>query len=533
MRIFYSLTTVDPVIISHSITADNAHEVTDFIPGNTILGMLASKLYSSMTANESWLAFHSGLCRFSHCYPVVNNEICLPIPASWHFEKNVSFHADQKLILQKLTDFSNLSAVRKPATQYKQCKGLFINSHGELAAVQKDITTRTAIDRKTGSAHKGENDEGGRLFTYAMISAGQQFGGWIDVDDTAIAEQIKQALTGEHRIGRSRNTEFGRVKVILSENDLNVPANKSVKKHLVVWCVTDCELLDQQGLPCFTPTADSIHAELAGAKLLPENSFIIKSRINFYNQKRQGYDTEHHVIQQGSVLVYELATELNESTIASIQQQGIGINKQQGFGQVILNPQWSNKGFSTEHEQPLSLFTPLALKTKSRAIDTSSALPSGDSRLLQWINQKSSKHQSAAQSEQKVSKILVEIVKGYQNARQFNHIVDDYVIGPSASQWRRIFELIRYGEIDWQQKLFNDTTGICKVKGDNLGWGCQWLVDNHLITFADYLKQLVSDLSNDDMCLLLEKLCRYDFSTLSGLNKFNQVHKKTAPTEIN
>jgi CRISPR-associated protein Csx10 len=59
----------------------------DHIPGSAVLGLLAAQHYQNLSADESWHAFHSGACRFSPCYPVIDDQISLPTPASWHYGK--------------------------------------------------------------------------------------------------------------------------------------------------------------------------------------------------------------------------------------------------------------------------------------------------------------------------------------------------------------------------------------------------------------------------------------------------------------
>ena len=60
MRVFYALTTIDPIIVSQSAATTNNHQGLDYIPGSAMLGLVASRLYPELTGEKSWQLFHSG-----------------------------------------------------------------------------------------------------------------------------------------------------------------------------------------------------------------------------------------------------------------------------------------------------------------------------------------------------------------------------------------------------------------------------------------------------------------------------------------
>ncbi len=88
MRFYYTLKTLEPVIVSKT-TATTNHQGLDHISGSAILGLAASDLYPQLSQQPdlTWSLFHSGEVQFGPCYPLVGNELSLPTPASWHFEK--------------------------------------------------------------------------------------------------------------------------------------------------------------------------------------------------------------------------------------------------------------------------------------------------------------------------------------------------------------------------------------------------------------------------------------------------------------
>ncbi|PID41614.1 MAG: hypothetical protein CSB48_13850 [Proteobacteria bacterium] len=501
MKLHYTLRTLDPVIVSQNNATTNNHECLDYIPGSAILGALASRHYSTMEDNRSWHAFHSGQTRFSPCYPVHNHRLCLPTPASWHFPKGASVIENGRYNKAAISNQAAADFRRDSGVQYKQCRDGYINAQGDAGIVRQSITTKTALDALKGKARESQ------LFSYSCIEAGQQFSGWIDSDDDSVLEELKQSLNGVLRIGRSRNTEFGRVELKL----ITVPAPVAPAKHknrLVLWCLSDCECLSDTGLPTLTPDLHSLVPDAEG-HLIEKNSFIRSSVISRFNQKRQGLDSEQALINKGSVLVYKLTRPLTGAQLNTLAEQGIGINRQQGLGWVSVNPEWAVR--ATLADTPL--FNALPLTEPDGGIRAMTE----DSALTDWVKQRLNLNRDADKQQESASQLLEEIVRAYRNARKYNHIVISNEAGPSSSQWRRIEEKTRNAADKWSEDVFTGEQAICKSEGDELGWGIQWDNGDRLITFAHCAEQLLADQPLATMRLLLEKLGRHDLSTWRGL----------------
>ena len=174
MRLYYTLKTIDPVIISQTTATTNNHQCLDYIPGSAILGALAADRYSSLDSDTSWRSFHSGELRFSPCYPVIEDEIALPIPASWHFGKGKDIFdtGSAFLVRENIANLAAENANRDPITQYKQVRAGYIASTGKHASVKQGVSTKTAIERSSMSAKDSS------LFSYSYIAAAQVFAGW-------------------------------------------------------------------------------------------------------------------------------------------------------------------------------------------------------------------------------------------------------------------------------------------------------------------------------------------------------------------
>ncbi|WP_420299789.1 hypothetical protein [Edwardsiella tarda] len=527
MRIFYTLTTLEPVIISRS-SATTQHQTLDHIPGSALLGAVASKLYPKLSTEEAFTLFHSGECRFSPAYPVVtasdnpqHGEIALPVPASWHTPKG-----DKK----DLTNHAARSFERKETIQYQQIRQGFISSARTLqyaADVRTGLTARTALDSETQRAKEGQ------LFQYAFIHAEQTFAGWVDCAEPALAVLLQQTLHGEFVLGRSRNSEFGKVSLSVYQTQTQAQPAATHGNELVIWCLSDVACLNTFGQPTLTPSAQDLHPELYG-ELDPTRTFIRSRRVRRFNRSRGGLNSEQLLIAAGSVLTYQLQESPSAQALHALTDQGCGFAREQGLGWVMINPAWATQ--ATPGTGVSELFTPFAVTLpQPAAIHETLAHHATSSPLLAWVQSKQAKQTRNAERKIRCLAMHYQIADAYQSLRRYHRTPPAYQAGPSSSQWRRLADLARSshtdqvhhgGILDWQRAAFEAESAICKTTNDPTGWGIEWPEGEQLVTFAQQFHAAIkrNQLDLDDLRLLLEELCRYDLSTDEGLRAYRKKY---------
>ncbi|MEJ8679932.1 hypothetical protein P0C22_15415 [Plesiomonas shigelloides] len=536
MRIFYTLTTLEPVIISRS-SATTQHQTLDHIPGSALLGAVASKLYPQLSTEDAFTLFHSGECRFSPAYPVVtgsdnpqSGEIALPAPASWHTPKGDK---------NDLTNHAARSFARDELTQYQQIRQGFISSARTLQYapdIRTGLTARTALDSETQRAKEGQ------LFQYAFIHAEQTFAGWVDCAEPALAALLEQTLQGEFVLGRSRNSEFGKVSLSLYQPQ-TASQSQPVTAHgneLVIWCLSDVACLDAFGQPTLTPSAQDLHPELCG-ELDPTRTFIRSRRVRRFNRARGGLNSEQLLIAAGSVLTYQLQDEPTEQALHALTEQGCGFAREQGLGWVMINPAWA------EQEKPgtgaSELFAPFAvtLPQPTALHETKANHHTTSSPLLAWVQSKQAKQTRNLERKMRCQAMHDLIADAYQSLRRYHRTPPAYQAGPSSSQWRRLADLARSshadrvhqdGILDWRRAAFEAESAICKTTNDPSGWGIEWPEGDRLVTFAQQFDAAIKrhQLDLDDLRLLLEELCRYDLSTDEGLRAYRKKYTANSTT---
>jgi len=474
--------------------------------------------------------FHSGAVKFSPCYPAVNHQITLPTPASWHFAKGIDVIENNKYHDEAISNHASADFIRDNNIQYKQCRDGFLTNKGVVANVSQGTSTKTALDRATGSAKEGQ------LFTYSYINSQQAFIGFIDSDDEVLLNKLKNSLTNIMRIGRSRNSEFGRVNIKIVEREPSQTTPNVKGNEVVIWCLSDCEIINRFGMPTLAPTGNEIHPILSGAHLIAERSFIRANRLSRFNQKRQGLDSEQQLICKGSILTYHLASPLTQEQLITLSNQGIGSNQQLGLGWINVNPHWAMHKTLSNQE----LFMAYQIVEKLPPPNDLKMTTSVGTPLTRWLLTQAEESENKLNSQKTVDLLLNTIYSLYQNARRYNHILHSNEAGPSKTQWGRIREVLSHNNDNWKKILFDGEQAICKANNDELGWGISLQgkdkqgkdIHSH---FADEIYTLFTNENNQldltTMRLLIEQLGRFELSVYKDLVKAKTEIAKILPVE--
>lgn len=511
MKLGFKLTAIDSIIIQESNKTVGFNACLDYVPGSALLGYFASKLYSQLPQEQSWELFHSGAVQFGNAYPIADNELSLPLPLSFHYPKG----QDAKQI-NELTSFTN-QVEESLSVQWKQMRAGYINSQGLVGRPFIGVSTKSAIDPKTGTV------EDGKLFTYEHIQAGAEFAGVLTVTTPELTDLVKQSAGEIVRIGRSKNTEFGRMRIEFFE----VSGTHSVSDHgdtITVWFVADAQVINSVGEPVLRPTLTELfggypsehsagnNTSALSARLDEQSSFVRTRRVSRYNQKRGVTDTEQVLIEKGSVLVYRDVSGCSKAMLEQLQAYGVGMNKQAGLGQVVINPLWS-------HQKQLNapLFNAKAVKVASMS-SSGAITETPKTALMAWMQEQVAADKKATVALSEAKNLTNSIVKLYDSARYYNTIAQAHQAGPSQSQWRRIQSALKQQPETLARVLFDGEHAICKAKNDAIGWGIQWKISgNDFVCFADAWHDLFAQYSVDTVALCVEQICRFDLSTYQGL----------------
>ena len=161
---------------------------------------------------------------------------------------------------------------------------------------------------------------------------------WFFYVDTKVgyAEEIKQALTfGKKRIGRSRSAEYGLVDISFVTEVVEKENIQIKGKELLIYAESNLCFYDIYGQNTLQPTIEQLNLP-ADSIVVWDKSQIRTRKYQTWNGKRYNRDADRMIIEKGSVFFIELKSELN----SEVFNNGIGSHKNEGFGQILLNPEF-------------------------------------------------------------------------------------------------------------------------------------------------------------------------------------------------
>jgi hypothetical protein len=231
--------------------------------------------------------------------------------------------------------------------RFEQLRGGFLDATLERVQPLHRSTLRTAIDRRSGRARDGF------LFAFDSLAAGTKFAARLEADpdvSEALLDRVVDALVGQPaRIGRSRNTEFGRVRIQRAEGSfaqaLAALETPSVGPGPLVpiLVVSDLALRDPDSAsPTLTPSSATFGMGARGSfdwdgECLDRSCLRTRSWSPFHGARRRP-DLERQVIVAGSVITVRLQAGATVADLRARLAAGVGDYRAEGLGRVLVAP---------------------------------------------------------------------------------------------------------------------------------------------------------------------------------------------------
>lgn len=332
-------TLLSDVILNQKAATEGPNQTLDFIPGSCFLGIVASELYPNDKdkANEDYAQrmskamkiFHSGNVRFGDAHLSKGDVRGLKIPASMFYPKlkpeGFKYYIHHEIPDDKLEseDFKKM--------QLKQCRNGFYIFAGDKAT---EVKTETNFAIKSAYDKEKRRSKDEQMYGYESLQKGLELYFEVQVENDDLAKDIKNALVGKKRVGRSRTAQYGLVEI--AETDYSdVKCEKSENNIVTVYADGRLIFLDKYGLPTFRPTEEQLGLPKE-AKILWEKSQIRTFQYAPWNYKRQCFDADRCGIEKGSVFVVDVSNCGN----LDLKSQYVGSFNNEGFGKVIYNPEF-------------------------------------------------------------------------------------------------------------------------------------------------------------------------------------------------
>lgn len=319
----YKCTLLSDIILTQNAGTKTQQGTLDFIPGNAFLGIAASKLYGTLSQEESLEIFHSGHVRFGDAHPLSGNIRSLRIPAVYYYKKGENLFDDGAYIMYKWDPGD---------AQPKQCRSGFYTFDNDSAIeikTDKSVAIKSAYDRDK----RRSKDE--QMYSYESLRKGLALGFEVEIDNDSLEKAINEALTGKRHIGHSKTSQYGLVEITAGEESVTFNSREAgTEEFATVYADGRLIFIDKDsGIPTFQPTAEDLGFE-SNAEIDWEKSQIRTFQYAPWNAKRQNPDTDRCGIEKGSVFVVNL----KKGTHSPSDSRYIGAYQCEGFGKVIYNP---------------------------------------------------------------------------------------------------------------------------------------------------------------------------------------------------
>lgn len=339
----YTLTLEEPCLLAAPGGDPNTESSLNYIPGGAVRGALvaAHRRNSNTLGNAFDDLFLSGKVRYLNAYPLLDDCRALPTPRAWtklkdkgemvynRAEEKQFLYADQEIPSGVGAEFVTFAeSVKKPKIVF-------------------EIAVHTARNRGMGRSIEGDADSA--LFRYRALARDQQFTGAIVIEDEIDTTRLEELLVGSLLLGGSHFAGYGLAGVSdvgkpenwreVANSPLDIPADGSFVVYLASHAILYHPDTGQ-------PTGDILLFLPDGPGGYEiEHSFAAADWVGGFNKQRGLPLSQQWALQMGSAWVVKTDRPLSVEQIAKLERSGIGARTEEGFGRLVINPQWPQQAF--------------------------------------------------------------------------------------------------------------------------------------------------------------------------------------------
>lgn len=345
--------TKQPVLLT-SLQGDPNSDVSfAYIPGSTIRGVLISRYIQrhNVGRNDDILndeqfpdvgrLFFNGETRFLNGYLYSKQEEkqeekrTLPVPLSWLKRKGDDISKNEEV---SIYDFSY---EQPDDDSYKSLDAGFCTVEDKdivLYQEKRRINIHNMRNRKKGRGVDGD----GAVFRYDALDEGQVFQGVILCNNSDDIKEIKSLLEPENLwLGGSISAGYGNVCISdIQECDdwceVGERDYENEENLIRITLLSDLILRDEYGNYVLTPP-QQLFEELLEVKLCLKSCFLGNNIVGGFNKKWGLPLPQIPALSAGSVFVFECDRDIDIDKIRSLEEQGIGERRVDGFGRVVVN----------------------------------------------------------------------------------------------------------------------------------------------------------------------------------------------------
>ncbi len=319
-KIDITITAISPLVLKRYAGSEIKSVTEDYISGNKLLGILASKYFGNIKSDSSLLdaLFFGGTVQYANCYPVItSNNTSLPAPNTLKYQDKKYTYTPEKDKKAKRLKEKYISALDDDSIQ------VFEVPKGERIKSARDYKNRKSADQQ--------------MYLHGFVEAGTVFKGSITIN-ASNQEQHKKivailnTLEGKQFIGTSRNSEFGQIDIQLESSTVDaISTITEVKNETVkIYLKSDLCLLNKNNT--YTTLLQPSYFGLTKGTIDYTKSAIQHGTYSRFSGIRKTPDASRAIIKAGSVIVIKNATGSIPNTI--------GVHQVEGCGELLINPKF-------------------------------------------------------------------------------------------------------------------------------------------------------------------------------------------------
>ncbi|CAA6803598.1 MAG: FIG00470522: hypothetical protein [uncultured Sulfurovum sp.] len=332
-ELIFNIEFLSDIVLPSSSNTEGKIEPLDFIAGSNFLGMVAKdKEYNKF--ENSFDVFHSGKVRFGDATLLQEDKPTYKIPLSFFHEK-----------LKKHIVVNQLHTPLSELTQAKQFRAGYITKDFSLILLDYNYAQKSGYDK---SKRRSKDSS---MYGYSSMKNGTEWQ-FVLKYDTAISdadiERIKKNLLGKKRLGKSKSSQYGQVKITLDNASVESIENMTFGDEIILYVKSRLALVDEGGNPTYN--LNYLTDGLKDEQIDWNRTQLRTSTYNRYDGTRKSKDTQRVVINSGSVIVLNnIKKDVTPAMIEKIKN-GVGVYLSEGFGEVLVNPSFLDDKPVTLHD---------------------------------------------------------------------------------------------------------------------------------------------------------------------------------------
>ena len=418
---YYTCTLLQDVVLNASLATEGNMESLDYIPGSNFLGIVAAKIYSE-SADQAYDLIHSGQVCFGDGLIMHRDQPYYAMPNCFLQDKLKNDITNDPVYLDYAVNHKDgIRNKNGELLQLKQMRSGYISATGSVIEnIPKSFSLKSAYDRASR-----RTDEG-KMYGFEAIRAGSTFLFSIIYQDEAHIETVEGYLLGEKYIGKSRNAEYGAVKIDPKDN-VTPPTQKDFEGYTIVYAASNLCFIDEEtGQQTFKPSVEQLG--LTRGKIIWDKSQIRTFSYSPWNSKRNASSMQRHCIKMGSIFYVENvenATEIPDTPPL------VGEYINEGLGRLLYNPPFL--AASTNTVQSGLTFTKVDLKKLCNQDSDHKEPQPISSKLGNFLLQKKKLHDD----EQVLAKAIHKKMKKYAYPAEGKN-KSELITKISSSQWGNV-----------------------------------------------------------------------------------------------